>query len=139
VVGAFLTCACSTLVGITDVDITEAGADVIGPEAGSCMGLEAGAAGLTFPAACLTCLGTHCCAEAQACVADPGCKAILSCEAMCIAKGTTGITCGETCIPDKNLGTDAATTGLNMAQNAAYALDTCLFSMGCSSACTDTD
>jgi hypothetical protein len=139
VVGAFFTCACSTLVGITSVDIAEAGADAIGVETGSCTGLAAAAAGLTFPPACLTCLGTNCCALAQACVAEPGCKTILACEATCVSKGISGITCGQTCIPDKNLGTDAATSGLDAAQQAAYALDLCIFSMGCSTSCTDTD
>jgi hypothetical protein len=122
----------------TPVDVaTDKGSDALA----KCNGLDAAASGLTFAPACLSCIGAHCCMEADTCAGDPACKPILACEATCVADGNAAMDCAVCCISSG--GHDGGDTGscdanedvtLSSAQNAAKSLDLCL-ALNCSADC----
>jgi hypothetical protein len=105
--------------GERDVVTADAGVD-----APTCSGLDASVSGLTIQPACETCIGDHCCAQAQACAMTPGCKEIEECATKCIAMAIAPMTCAVMCIE----GDAGMPEGgqLSVSQTAARTLDLCL-------------
>ena len=132
VVGSAVVIGCSSTSSnpVADAGIQDASHPKDSPAeaAPECKGLDAAVQGLTFPAACESCIGMYCCSQGLACAKTSGCKTIAECEANCVAKGTAPTTCAGMCI-----GADS-TADLNAAQNAAYNLDLCL-AESCSTYC----
>jgi hypothetical protein len=140
-------CSSSSSVGVTDAaapkdsstahdgkaKVTDAGADV--STGATCPGLADAAAGLTFPQACLTCLAQNCCDKALACAPVAPCKAILACEATCVAGGTAAQTCAPACITGDGGVPEGGTGALSPDQSTAYTLDICILD-SCSSVCS---
>jgi hypothetical protein len=107
--------------------------DVGGGDGGVCVGLDAATSSLNVPAACLACIGAHCCSQAQACAATSGCVQIEACATACVATGTAPMTCAVMCIE----GDSGIPEGgqLSPAQSAAESLDVCLAAT-CSTYCS---
>jgi hypothetical protein len=65
---------------------------------GGCLGVDAAEPELDLLPGCESCIASMCCSELQACIASPGCVAIVHCTGKCIEHGGAATSCATNCL-----------------------------------------
>jgi hypothetical protein len=69
-----------------------------------CSGVDAAEPQLDLTPACESCIGAMCCSKLQACIASPGCEAIVHCTGKCLEHGGSVTSCADGCLTKSEAG-----------------------------------